>query len=187
MQPLKAHVHNGRLVLDEPTDLPEGEVVYLQPVDTVVPVDGDELDEEERAASHRELEASIAEAEATDRGLRDSNRGAAAPAVKLEISKRARRQIERIQAWWVTHRRDARGLFLEELAARATTANDAGAGLDLQRRRLGSIYTERKTGTVRRVLLPRTHHHLYYRYRADRDELTVLCVWGGPKERGRKL
>ena len=23
MQPLKAHVHNGRLVLDEPTDLPE--------------------------------------------------------------------------------------------------------------------------------------------------------------------
>ncbi len=27
--PLKAHVQNGRLVLDEPTDLPEGEVVYL--------------------------------------------------------------------------------------------------------------------------------------------------------------
>lgn len=26
MQPLKAHVKNGRLVLDEPTDLPEGEV-----------------------------------------------------------------------------------------------------------------------------------------------------------------
>jgi hypothetical protein len=33
MQPLRAHVRNGRLVLDEPTDLPEGEVVYLQPVD----------------------------------------------------------------------------------------------------------------------------------------------------------
>jgi hypothetical protein len=30
MQPLKAHVHNGRLVLDEPTDLPEG-VVYFAP------------------------------------------------------------------------------------------------------------------------------------------------------------
>jgi hypothetical protein len=64
MQPLKAHVHNGRLVLDEPTDLPEGEVVYLQPVDTIVPVDADGLDEEERAALHRELEASIAEADA---------------------------------------------------------------------------------------------------------------------------
>jgi hypothetical protein len=32
MQPLKALAKNGRLVLDEPTDLPEGEVVYLQPV-----------------------------------------------------------------------------------------------------------------------------------------------------------
>jgi hypothetical protein len=64
MQPLKAHVHNGRLVLDEPTDLPEGEVVYLQPADTIMPVGSDELDDEERAALHRELEASIAEAEA---------------------------------------------------------------------------------------------------------------------------
>ena len=64
MQPLKAHVHNGRLVLDEPTDLPEGEVVYLQPVDAIVPLGPDELDDEERAALHRELEASIAEAEA---------------------------------------------------------------------------------------------------------------------------
>ncbi len=53
MQPLKAHVHNGRLVLDEPTDLPEGEVVYLQPVDA------DELDDEERGRLHEALRESI--------------------------------------------------------------------------------------------------------------------------------
>jgi plasmid stabilization system protein ParE len=99
--------------------------------------------------------------------------------VKLEISKRARRQIERIQAWWVKQRPVARDLFLDELAAaecqlRATPE-------------LGSIYTEHKAGTFRRVLLPKTHHHLYYRYRADRDELTVLSVWGSPKGRGPKL
>jgi hypothetical protein len=64
MQPLKAHVHNGRLVLDEPTELPEGEVVYLKPLDAIVAADGDDLDDEERAALHRELEASIAEADA---------------------------------------------------------------------------------------------------------------------------
>ena len=29
MQSLKAHVKNGRLLLDEPTDLPEGEVIEL--------------------------------------------------------------------------------------------------------------------------------------------------------------
>jgi hypothetical protein len=64
MQPLKAHVRNGRLVLDEPTDLPEGEEVELVPVDEVLARGGDYLDDEERAALHRELEASIAEAEA---------------------------------------------------------------------------------------------------------------------------
>jgi hypothetical protein len=64
MNPLKARLHNGRLVLDEPTELPEGEVVYLQAVDAVMAADGNELDDEERAALHRELDASMAEADA---------------------------------------------------------------------------------------------------------------------------
>ncbi len=90
--------------------------------------------------------------------------------MKLEISKRARRQIEKIQGWWSENRPAARGLFLDELATaeRHLRTNPE----------LGSVYSEQKTGTVRRVLLPKTHHHLYYRYRADRDELTVLCIWG---------
>ena len=53
MPPLKAHVHNGRLVLDEPTDLPEGEVVYLQRVDV------DEMGDDERARLHEALRESI--------------------------------------------------------------------------------------------------------------------------------
>lgn len=64
MQSMKARVRNGRLVLDEPTDLPEGEEVELVPVDEVLARGGDYLDDEERAALHAELEASIAEAEA---------------------------------------------------------------------------------------------------------------------------
>jgi hypothetical protein len=63
MQPLKAHVKDGRIVLDEPTDLP-GEVVYVKLVDSIVSDDGDDLDDQERAALHRELDASIAEADA---------------------------------------------------------------------------------------------------------------------------
>ena len=35
--------------------------------------------------------------------------------------------------------------------------------------------------------MTRTSHHLYYRYVPERDELTVLAVWGAPKERGPKL
>lgn len=64
MQPLRAHVRNGRIVLDEPTDRPEGELVYVQLVDGVIADDLDDLDDEERAALHRELDASIAEADA---------------------------------------------------------------------------------------------------------------------------
>jgi hypothetical protein len=53
MQQLKAHVHNGRLVLDEPsTDLPEGEVVYLQIVD-------DGMEDGEREALHGSIRESI--------------------------------------------------------------------------------------------------------------------------------
>jgi|HubBroStandDraft_1064217.scaffolds.fasta_scaffold466478_2 hypothetical protein len=59
MQPLKAHVHKGRLVLDEPTDLPEGEEVELVPLDDVLDNGGDYLDDEERAALHRSIEQGI--------------------------------------------------------------------------------------------------------------------------------
>jgi len=41
MQPLKAQVRKGRLVLDEPTDLPEGEEVELVPLDEVLARGGD--------------------------------------------------------------------------------------------------------------------------------------------------
>ncbi len=55
----QACVKNGRLVLDEPTELPEGAIVYLQRVDN-------DLDEADRAELRRELEASIAEADVGD-------------------------------------------------------------------------------------------------------------------------
>ncbi len=49
---LQARVQNGRLVLDEPTELPDGEIVNL----VVLEENGDDLNEEERAALHRSLE-----------------------------------------------------------------------------------------------------------------------------------
>lgn len=52
---VRAHVRKGRLVLDEPTDLPDGSEVELELVDDVL---GDEMDAAEREA----LEASIARA-----------------------------------------------------------------------------------------------------------------------------
>lgn len=47
---LKARVKAGRLVVDEPTNLPEGTEVELLPLDP-----GDWLDEHDRAALHKAL------------------------------------------------------------------------------------------------------------------------------------
>jgi hypothetical protein len=54
----KARVQNGSILVDEPTDLPDGMVL-------LVPVDADELDNDERAALHC----------AIDRGLEDVEAG----------------------------------------------------------------------------------------------------------------
>jgi hypothetical protein len=50
---LRATVKAGRLVLDEPVDLPDGTVVDLMPVDQ-----GDDLDDEDRARLHAALDRS---------------------------------------------------------------------------------------------------------------------------------
>lgn len=50
MNALRARVEKGRLVLDEPTTLPEGCEV------TLAVVDADELNDVERAALHRALD-----------------------------------------------------------------------------------------------------------------------------------
>jgi len=56
---LKAHVHQGRLIVDEPTELPEGTEIDLLPLDP-----GDWLDSADRAALHRALVASQADGDA---------------------------------------------------------------------------------------------------------------------------
>ena len=55
---IKAKVHAGRLVLDVPTELPEGAEVELLPLDP-----GDWLDEADRAALHEALRESEADVE----------------------------------------------------------------------------------------------------------------------------
>jgi hypothetical protein len=58
MQSRKAHVRNGHVVLDEPTDLPEGTEVR------VALVDDDELDDGDRAELHAAIRAYESEIDA---------------------------------------------------------------------------------------------------------------------------
>lgn len=74
---LKATVRAGRLVVDEPTDLPEGTVL-----DLVIDDDGDDLD----AADHEALRAAIT------RSLEQAADGRVAPADEVLAQLRARRR-----------------------------------------------------------------------------------------------
>jgi hypothetical protein len=58
MESRRATVRNGRIVVDDPTDLPEGAEV------DVAVVEGDYLNADERAALHASLDRALDDAEA---------------------------------------------------------------------------------------------------------------------------
>jgi hypothetical protein len=64
----RARVIDGRLIVDEPTTLPEGTVL-----DLVVDDEGDEMNEEERAELHKHIE----------RSWKSARQGALRPAEKI--------------------------------------------------------------------------------------------------------
>ncbi len=74
---VRATVENGRLVVDEPTSLPDGTVLEL-----VIDDEGDDLDERERAA----LNAAITES------LQQADAGRTAPVEQVLALLRARRR-----------------------------------------------------------------------------------------------
>jgi hypothetical protein len=76
MNALKARVKQGRLVVEEPVEFPEGTVLELAIVDP-----GDDLDETERAALH----------EALSRGWKSAQAGEGRPAEELIQKLRSRK------------------------------------------------------------------------------------------------
>jgi len=74
---IRAKVQSGRIVVDEPTSLPDGTTLSL-----VVDDEGDDLDAAEREALHAHLEASWRSAQA----------GRVRPASELLAELRARRR-----------------------------------------------------------------------------------------------
>lgn len=60
MTALKAHVVNGRIVIDEPVDLPDGAELRVWLYDA----SADNMNTEERAELERALERSLAQADA---------------------------------------------------------------------------------------------------------------------------
>ena len=62
MQLLKAHLNDGQVVLDEPTDLPNGTELYVvtaDQLDDVVLLRDDDLDDDERKRLHESIRRGI--------------------------------------------------------------------------------------------------------------------------------
>ena len=82
-------------------------------------------------------------------------------------------QLHAALDWWVANRPAAPALFAEE-TSRAIELIRAAP-------RVGRPVRLRRRRGVRRVLLTRTGHHLYYTYDADADVIRVAAVWAGAR------
>jgi plasmid stabilization system protein ParE len=99
--------------------------------------------------------------------------------VKLRVGKRAQRQADQIEDWWVANRTAAPSLFTDELEyVFEHIQTTPGAGVR---------WPTAARPTLRRILMPRTGNHIYFRVDETKDVVHVIAVWGAPRERGPKL
>lgn len=97
--------------------------------------------------------------------------------MKLELAPRAVRDAERHARWWRENRPAARLLFDEELAEAfelIRSIPDIGLSYPVAGR------------DYRRLLLPRTRYHVYYRLVAE-DRLRIVAIWSAVRGRGPAL
>lgn len=96
--------------------------------------------------------------------------------MNVELSDEAHAQVQEIDEWWRENRLASPTLFTDELAEALTMLEQTPT--------LGTGY-EAGTKHVRRLLLPRTHYHLYIVDEPDR--LYVVAVWSAFRGRGPRL
>lgn len=98
---------------------------------------------------------------------------------RVVVSQTAERHIWAIDDWWRKNRPSAPGLFEEELAA--ATANLAMAPFS------GIRYPVEHPRGVRRHLLPRTQHHIYYTVDEASETVFIRAVWHTARGHGPRL
>ena len=97
--------------------------------------------------------------------------------MKVRVSARARREFERCDTWWRANR-DAADLLTREMLEVLERLPDNPD--------LGVVYDAILFATpVRRVLLPRSEHHVYHARVGD--DVVILAVWGARRHGGPKL
>jgi len=93
---------------------------------------------------------------------------------RVEFSPAADRHVERIQEWWVANRPKAPGLLRREVAVAIRQLSRAPE--------TGVLYDGGEVPSMRRLLLPRTRHHIYFTIdepapRAGARRLACIAGW----------
>ena len=98
--------------------------------------------------------------------------------MKVELAARAMREAERGSLWWRENRPAARLLFDEELRR----------ALDQIRSEpnIGVPYTAGSGRGYRRLLMPTTRYHVYYRV-VEHDRIRVAAIWSAARGRTPSL
>ena len=96
--------------------------------------------------------------------------------MKVDLSEEADDQVDEIDIWWREHRLAAPDLFTNKLEQALADLGTMPS--------LGTIYDVGEQ-TVRRLLLRRSHYHLYFVHEPDR--IYVVAVWSAFRGRGPKL
>ena len=97
--------------------------------------------------------------------------------ISVSFSAVADKQIDEIDAWWRAHRSAAAGLFSQELEMAVQKLAETPF--------VGVRHIRRRGRTVRRILLARTRHHVFYI--VGKHGVFVLGVWSALRGSGPKL
>lgn len=99
--------------------------------------------------------------------------------MKVRITRRAEAHVKRQRAWWAENRLGAPALFDEELHRVLRLISEMpGAGM---------TWPTARNPRMRRVLMPETHHHVYFYVDEPRATVIIAAVWGAPRGRGPSL
>jgi plasmid stabilization system protein ParE len=88
---------------------------------------------------------------------------------RLRVSRRAGRQIRAAATWWLGNRDKAPFAFAEDL--------EDALGLIADMPRVGQPIPHPALPGVRRLLLARTQHHLYYAIDETSRTVEILALW----------
>jgi plasmid stabilization system protein ParE len=83
-------------------------------------------------------------------------------------------QLREINEWWRANRREAPALVIDEFE-RCTTLLESSPDI-------GTGFHRTTIPGVRRLVMRRTQHVVYYVHDADNAVVYVIAVWGAPKE-----